>query len=358
MGRYVGWVADAQAKGSSFDDLTSGGVTTVPPPVRRLPASRATTAAGREVAPKTAEIRGGRGEAKPTIRKLAPTASFESPGYPEVVVPALYMALGKTTRTGTAPAAFTDVIEPMADSAVFLPGAHLAVEYDGLFEIVAGWKPSNVSLALPLEENSTIQADGSGLYLARPSAPTWPSSTAYLGEEDEWILQLRDAFLFEGDSETAVDCLRQVTLSFANLQMPAEPCNGKNREWRTVGGREHVLWHNHKIRAAKRREATIAIEFSGVDAAREAKADVLAAEKLVLEIEARKLGTTPAAIETLRITIHQSAWSAGGHGDLSRDEDINTPMTFGVYLDPATGKDIEIEYLNNKTPSPVLLPTA
>lgn len=359
MGCSLGWVRDAQAKGSSFDDLTSGGVTTVPPPVRRLPADRASATPGREVAEKAAEMRGGRATAKPTIRKHAPTAGFDCNAYPEIVLPTLYMALGKTSRTGgPAPAAFTDTIEPMADSSDFLPGAHLAVERDGLFEQVAGWKPSSVTLSLPLEENGTIKAEGSGLYLARPVAPTWPSSTAYLGEEDEWIFQLRDAFLYEGGSSTSVECLRNATLTLSDLQKPAEPCNGKNREWRTVNGHEYPVWHNHKIRAAARRTATLALEFSGTDRAREEKADVLAAEELVLEIEARKLGTTPSSVETLRITAHHAAWSGGGPNDATRDDDINTPLEFGIYLDPASNKDITIEYLNDKATSPVLVPAA
>lgn len=356
MGRYFGWVADATLAGTGFDDLNTPGPVAVPAPVQAWPVISANVDPGREVRERTNEIRGGRGSVAPTITRHTPTATASLRAYPELTVPLLFQALGATSRTGTAPAAFTDTVEPSADSALYLPGAHIAVERDGLFQQIAGAKLRSLNLNLPLDDDGTVEVEYAGLFLHRPAAPTWPKDFTYLGDP-EWVFQLRDAKAYENGSVTSVDCLRGFTLAFNDLQRDPDFCAGKNVENRTVSAKNYRIWWPEKYRVAPRRNITGTIEFTGVDGTREAMADVARAEQIVLSIEARNLATTPAAIETLEITLHQAAFTGGGPGELSRDDDINTSMEFMVAIDQATGDDITIEYLNDNATG-VAIPTA
>lgn len=347
MGRYFGLVSDAVAKGSSYDDLTLGAV---PLPVQAWPVTGANVDPGRQTRERANEIRGGRGTVAPTISRHAPSATVNGRLYPELATTLLYMALGSTSRTGTAPAAFTDAIVPAADSVLYSPGAHLAIERDGLFQQVSGAKLRELTLQFPLDEDATFDASFGGLFLTRPSAPTWPKDFTYLGTP-EWPLQLRDAKAFENGSPTAVDCLRGFTVKFEALQREPDFCAGKNVETRTVSGSKYRIWWPDKHRVSARRQITGTVEFTGLDGTREAIADVMRAQQLVVEVYGRDMATTPAAVELLRFVSYALAYTGGGPDALTRDDDINTSLEFGSFID-GSGKDLEVEYVNNKTLPP------
>jgi hypothetical protein len=346
MGRQFGLVADPILAGTGYDDLPVGKA--IPAPVQSWPVTNVTVSQGATVRERTDEIRGGRGTAAPLPSQRAPSVTVSGRAYPELLATLLYMALGATSRTGTAPAAFTDKLLPAADSALQLPGAHLSWEMDGLFEQMAGAKLNRLNVTFPLTEDATFEATFVGRWHTPLAvAPSWAPSFTWLGPV-EWPLQLRDAATFENGSATAIDCLRAFSIEIPDIYREADWCARKNREDIGTGAAMRRIWWPGGYRLAPRRTINGTLELRGLDQARETKMRVLKAEQLVTEIDARQLATTPASTELFRFTLFNAVQQLSGDRAMNRDDDLNTTVNWTAHLD-ATGKDIQAEYVNNRS---------
>jgi hypothetical protein len=69
-------------------------------------------------------------------------------------------------------------------------------------------------------------------------------------------------------------------------------------------------------------------------------------QKFVFECTGGPLGTTPAATELLRITIHAGAHTGGGPEALTSREDLTARYEGGSFYDTTAGTDVDIEIVN------------
>lgn len=109
-------------------------------------------------------------------------------------------------------------------------------------------------------------------------------------------------------------------------------------------GKVHKLWFpaRHKIGAQL---VTGTIDFSDVDAAQENKRLIRQAEKLVFEVAAGPLGTTPDADEMLRVNVYNKVLTGGGAEPIQREGDQVASYEWAGYIDPTTGKDIDAVFV-------------
>lgn len=349
MDRMFGITADPVLAGTGYDDLPTGKA--IPAPKQAWPVTSISASDGITARERTDEMRGGRATSAPTTGQQAPTVTVAGRAYPELVTTLLYMALGATSRTGSAPAAFTDKILPADDAAQFLPGAHISWAGDGLYEQGAGAKLQRLALTFPQGEDGTFEAEFRPLwhtFLDAPD-PDWVADFEYLADigDQEWILQLRDAQAFEGSSATPLECLRSFSMEIGDIYRDPDFCGHKNREDIGTGSTFTRIHWPDTYRRAPRRLVTGSIELRGRDRAREEKARALQSEQLVVEVDGRPLGTTPPATELLRTTLLSQVMQRDGARTINRDDDLNTTMNWSAYAN-AQGKDVEIEYVSTR----------
>lgn len=347
MARQFGLVADPVLAGTGYDALPVGKA--IPAPVQSWPVTSIAVAGGATALDRNSEMRGGRGTPPPKPFKRAPTVTVEGNVYPEQLITLLLMALGATSRTGgSSGAAYTDTVLPAADSALQLPGAHLSWEMDGLFEQAAGAKLQSLSATFPEDGYGTFSAT----FVARwhkvlTSTPTWDAPDfEWLGDDDT-PLMLRDVAAFEGGSSTAVDCLRSVSLEIPDIYREADFCARKERENIGAGSGLQRIWWPGGYRLAPRRNVNGSAEFRGLDAARENKQRIMAAEQFVIEVEGRPLATTPVVPEVLRFTAFNAVQQPSGDRTANRDDDLNTTVNWTAHTNDA-GQDFQVEYVNNR----------
>lgn len=357
MSRQFGICADPILSGTSYDDLAVGKV--IPPPAQAWPVTDIQVTDGASTRERINEMRGGRGTQAPLAGQRTPSVTVKARAYPELLTTLLYMGLGATSRTGTSPAAFTDKVLPAADSANYLPGAHLSWEGDGLFEQAAGAKLQKLSCTFPQGEDGQLEAEFVPLWhkqLTTAPSPEWVRDFDYLTETgaQEWVLQLRDAQAFEGGSPTPLSCLREFNFELSDIYRDPDWCGHRNREDLGTGA-DFSRWHwPDEYRRAPRRTVSGSIELRGVELAREQKIRALKAEQLVVELDGRPMATTPPLPELLRIVLAKQVMQREGARTINRDDDLNTSLNWSAHVDD-TGKDVEIDYVNAR-PSGIVVP--
>jgi hypothetical protein len=357
MARQFGIVADPLLAGTTYDDLPVGKA--IPAPVQSWPVQNVTVAGGASDLERIDELRGGRGTPAPKAYKRAPQITVTGRLYPELLAQLLLMALGATTRTGTAPAAFTDKLLPAADTAQQLPGVHLGWEIDGVFDQAAGCKLNSLTTTFPLSGDATFSATFiANWHKLLTATPTWAMDYSWLGT-NEWALQLRDAAAFENGSSTAVDCLRSFSLEIPDIYRTGDEdrwCARKSREDLGSGATFSRLWWPSKYALQPRRQINGTAGFSGLDQNREAKMRILTAEQLVFETDGRQLATTPSATELFRFSMFRAVQRPAGDRSMNRDDRIDTEVSWTAHVN-AAGQDIQAEWVNNRSTGIVLPPT-
>jgi hypothetical protein len=316
--------------------------------VQSWPVTNVSVSGGLTALDRNAEIRGGRGTPAGRVFRRAPVITVEGLLYPELLATLMLMALGSTSRTGTAPAAFTDRVVPAADSAVQLPGVHLSWEMDGLFEQAAGCKLNSLSCQFPNDGYATFTAT----FVARwhrplPVAPTWSMASSWLGT-NEWPLMLRDAAVFEGGSSTSLDIVRAFSIEIPDIYRDADFLARKEREDVGTGDSFRRIWWPSPYRLAARRQINGTLELRGLDQARENKMRIMAAEQLVVEVDARPLATTPVATELARFTLFNAVQQPAGDRGMNRDDDLNTSVNWTGNTNQSQ-QDVQYEYVNNRS---------
>lgn len=355
MNRWLGLVADPTAAGTTFDDLAamSGSAAAIAAPTLWLPVTTGQAEPGEQTLERTNEIRGRRGNTAPISFASAPSLTFEARAYSKLLRPLLRKALGGSiSSTGTAPAAIESTVGPLqsGDLPAWIAWLRREDQLDRLTGLVAG----EVELNFAIDEEGTVSFNGQALYHDSddPDAAEDPNghaaadagTPAYTGYEDTYML--RDAAAFTGSGLADIEAFAGFGLTFGNgliddMRSRFKP--NANIEVIEVDGEEHKIWFpkRNKIGA---QTVTGRIDLSDVDAAMSLKRRAKHVEKLVFEVAAGPLGTTPAADDMMRITVHSHTLTSGGADPVQKEGDQVASFEFSGYVDPTTNKDIEVTF--------------
>ena len=356
--RWLGYIADPVAGGSTLEDLeaVAAGGPAILAPTEFVPVTTGQVDPGTNDLDRDNEIRGRRANVAPVSFASAPSLSFEARAYPKLLRRLVRNALGGSiSSAGAPPAAVTSTVDALQSGN--LPALIAWLIREGQTDRLTGLWPSEVELNFPIDEEGTVSATLTGLYhrvAATDALPADPNgepaadvpTPAYVGYEDAFML--RDAIAYLGPGAgTEIPTLAGFGFTFNNgliddFRSRFRPRH--NIEVVNVDGDEHKLWfpERHKLGP---QSVTGRIDLSDVDPDSEARRIVRHAEKLVFEVAAGPLGTTPEADEMLRLTFHKQSPGGGGAEPIVREGDQVSSYEFSGYLDEATSKDVEATFV-------------
>lgn len=352
MARWLGLALDPTRGGTTYDDITADvDPVEIPDPTIWVPATTAQASPGSNNLDRNNEVTGSRGNPPPVSFSADPSVTFESRAYPAIVKPIISRALSSIgTPSGTRPAAITTEINPTDSNPLAALVVHLLREEQ--YDVLTGVAVGSFSLNLPVDAEGTISlGDGRALYHDVPQTlpdplPT-PSYTATGGRQ---TYMLRDVSAFLGDGAgVRIDCLAGFRLDYNNSligDFQSRYCAGENIRIVRVGGVDYRIWLPGRNKIGPQR-ITGTLDFGVTRPDLELARMIAQAQKLVVECTAGPAGTTPAADEMMRITLHKQVFMDGGAGDLVKDGDIRSSYQFEAFLDPATGRDLTVEFVSS-----------
>lgn len=301
------------------------------------------------------ENRGRRGDTAPISFASAPQVTFESRAYPKILRPIIRKALsGSISSAGTAPKAVESTLGPIQSGSLLSFVVWLLREEQ--LDRVTGAAVSEFDLKFPIDQEGTVATTLWGLYhdTDESASPLDPSGSAaaaiptadYTGYEDAFMLRDASAFQGEGEGEEIAD-LAGFSLTFNNglisdFRSRFRP--NHNIEIATIDAIRHKLWYPQRNKIGPQ-GVTGTIDLSSVDPSAEQRRVLTHADKLVFEIAAGPLGTTPAADEMMRLVVHKHASTGGGAEPLVREGDQVSSYDFSGYIDPATNLDLEATFV-------------
>lgn len=354
MKRWVGFVDDSTSGGSTYDTYAGTTGIAIAVPTTFVPVTTANVDPGLQQLNRDNEVRGRRGNTEPISFASAPNMTLESRAYPQLVRPLLRKALaGTVASTGTAPAAIVSTVQTLESGN--LPALICWLLREGQLDRVTGAVVSEIAFDFPIDDEGTISATLPSLYhdTDDSTSATDPNgdpaealpTPSFSGSADTFML--RDATAYVGAAGVELDDLAGFGFTFNNgliddFRSRFRP--GHNIEVVSIDGTEHRLWYpaRHKIGA---QQVTGRIDFSDVRPDRELMRLVTHAEKLVFEVAAGPLGTTPAADEMLRVTFFKQAPTGGGAEPIQREGDQVSSYEFTAYVSAADGsKDLEAAF--------------
>jgi hypothetical protein len=345
--RWFGFIDDPVASGSTLEDLDTGNI---PVPTTFVPVTSAQVDPGLQPLDRDNEVRGRRGNTPPMSFASAPSLTFEGRAYPKLVRSLVRKALsGSISSTGTAPAAISSTVGPLQTGSLKALIGWLVRE--GELDRVAGAVVNELELNFAIDAEGTVSGTLPALYhdvddvtaIDDPSGDAGLAlpTAAYPGYTDTFML--RDASAFRGASLTELTDLAGFGFTFNNNlidDMRSRFLPNHNIETVSIDSVEHRIWYPQRHKLGPQ-QVTGRIDFSDVDPDAELRRIVTHAEKLVFEVAAGPLGTTPAADEMLRLIFYKQAPTGGGPEPLQREGDQVSSYEFTAYVDDITGKDLE-----------------
>lgn len=340
--RLWGFVDDATAGGSSYDDLVSGAI---PDSTTHYPVTGGNIEFNIERIDRDEEVRGRRARTRPRPFRAAPVMTVPINAYRSAIEKIARKTLGGTDSvSGAAPAAITHNLAVLGFGSTALPAINTQLVRDDLNHKMSGGAINRMSLAFPLDGEGTMEFEIFGLFAAHfaGAAPT-PSLTGF----SEDVMMLRDAEVFIDGSGTSIQDLEAFEFSFTN---------NLNRKWyskrnvvsQTIGtpSATHKLWYPEENKLGAAQDVTYAIQFGNPNSAQELARDFAQVQKFVFEVTGGPLGTTPAASELLRITIFNAVHTGGGAEALTAREDMTARFEGGGFYSEADSADIKFEVVN------------
>lgn len=337
--RLLGLVDDAVAGGSSYDDLTLGAI---PVADTFIPFMNANVTGGGVNLDRNQEGRGYRGSPPPIPHRASPVVDLQAIAYPSLVKKFARLWTGGTdSPVGTPPASILHALEAIQSGE--LPGVHVGVVRDEQYDKVAGCTCNTFALDLPLLELATVSTQLRGKYRVRSDDA--PPAGDYSDYPDRGFL-LRDAKVFIDGSPTDIPDLAGLSFNFDNqMADPAEFRPGHNVVKTTHSGEKKRLWWPDEHRFMGH-QMTGSIQFSKPKPDQDLAMELAHAEQIVFECEFEDLGTTPAAVEIMRITGSKMVRTEGGAEQLTKQDKITSSYSFGLFIDEATGDDAVFEFVD------------
>lgn len=348
MSRYLTLADDPIAGGTNFDELTDGGPAEWAPPTMAVPISAAQMDDGLTDLNRDNENRGRRARSAPVSFASAPSGTFTARAYPKLIRKLLPAALSGavTTSGGTAGAAYASTMGPVQTGPLRALQATLVREAQ--IDRLAGAVVEELAFDFPADEEGSVEATLQGLYhdVDLTANVTGLPTPSYTGYDDSFML--RDIVAYQGaGAGVQIDCLGGFGFTWNNGLIDdfrSRFCAGKNIETTVIDGQRHKLWYpnEHKYGA---QTVTGRLDFGSVQPDRDLRRILRHADKLVVELAAGPLATTPVVDEMLRLTFYKQAFTDGGAEPFQAEGDQVSSYTFTAYLDETTNKDVEATFL-------------
>lgn len=341
MARYFAYADDSTAGGTTLEVL---GATAIPQPTERVPVTSANAEPGTDTLDRNSLVTGRRAQSAPQAFRAAPSMTFETLAFPKLAAKMLRAALsGAIASTGTVPAAVESTFGPLQTGNLKALIGWLVRE--GQADAMTGLVVDELAFDFPADAEGTLSATLRGLYhqVDTPVALGAPASVAAAGPYLDAYM-LRDVTAYVGAAETQIDCLGGFGFTFNNglIDEPrSRYCAGKNVETTVLDGIRHKLWFPDRNPYAGQ-AVTGRLDFGTTRPDQELRRILAHADKLVVELAAAPLGTTPAADEMMRLTFYKTVLTGGGAEPLQRDGDQMSSYEFSAYLDETTDKDLEV----------------
>jgi len=349
MSRWFGYVPDAAAGGTTLDTLAAD---PIPTATTFVPVTTANADPNTHQVDRNNLVTGVRGQAAPVAFASDPRMTFETLAFAKFLRQFLPKAMGgSVTPTGVAPAAVHTVVE-MAQSGVSLPAIIGTLIREGQADRMTGLWLNSLECNFPVDAEGTVNAELWGLYhevdpTASIAAELPAGSTITAGYDDAYLLRDINAIMGDG-AGVPIDCLAGFGFTVNNNlidDFKSRFCAGKNIWEDTLDTVLHRLWYPN-VQKLGPQTITGRLDFGDVKPDRELRRILTHCEKLVVELTAGPLATTPAADEMARLTFYKQAPTGGGADPLQRDGDQTSSYEFTAYVDPATGKDLEVEFIS------------
>lgn len=358
--RWLGTIDDPVAAGSNLETLAAiaAGSPAILAPTAFYPVTTGQVDPGVTPLERTDEIRGRRGDTAPISFRSDPRLTFEARAYPSLCRTLLRRALnGTVSSAGVGPAAITSTFGPVQTGSLKALVAWLVRE--GQLDRLTGMWLNEVGFDFPIDEEGSVSVEGWGLYhdtddpAARGTDPNTnvgaalptPGAGEYTAFTETYML--RDAYATRGATNIEITNLAGFGITFNNgliddVRSRYRP--RKNIEKYTVDTIPHRLWYpnRHKFSAMP---ITGRIDLSDVDAVADLKRKLFHAEKLVFEVGGPALATTPVVDDVMRFTCYNHAPTGGGADPIAREGDQTASYEFTAYVDPTTGKDVEVSFV-------------
>jgi hypothetical protein len=347
MSRWIGLAADPNAGGSTYDDVEDGGGT-IAAATEFYPVTTAQVDVGLTTQDRNDEVRGRRGNTAPRSFASAPSLTFAARAYPALTNALVRRALGGAVGTsGSSPAAITSTVTPLQEGN--LPASIGTLVREGQTDRLTGLVVESFELNFPVDEEGTIEVTMPGLFhrvdpTSGVSGLPTPDYTANSGD----TYKLRDAQAFVGPGAgVAIDCLAGFGLTFDNGlidEFRSRFCAGRNVAQTVLDGQTYRTWYpdRHKLGP---QQVSGRLDFGDVRPDRELRRILTHAEKLVFEVGAGPLSTTPAAESLLRLTLSNVALTGGGADPLAREGDQVSSYEFTAYVDTAGANDVQAQFV-------------
>lgn len=345
--RYITIQPDTTPGGSTLEDLVGVGTDPTWPSIAGLVPANNNTNVDPQInrINRDDDVTGFGASQAPETLSSAPQVTAGFRAFPALTHKVLRDILkGTSAASGTAPAAITSTVE--ATQSGDERCSVVTVVREGQVDRVSGVAWNEIQLDLPIDGDAQVTATGFGLYhdvLTEDEAALTPPTDQPTG----WVYKLRDVEAYLGpDTGTLIDCLSGAQFTFtANLSTDAADrfCSGKNVERTVVGSDEFRVWYpTYHVRKGKR-AVTCQLSFRNTRPSQELALILSRADKLRLEIAGEPLGTTPAADRRLGLILHKVVPTDGGAGELNANDSQRSQYTYGVYLDPDTSRDVQME---------------
>lgn len=357
LSRWIGFADDPTAGGSTYEVLTAETPVDIPVPTLFVPATGAQVDFAQTPLTRTDEVRGKRGDTAPASFAASPKWTVDARCYPAVMRKLLRNALGGTITHagGPSPKAFEDTVVPLEEG---LPPMLVAwLKREGQLDRATGLIVSNLAMNFPIDQEGSFVCQMDALYsqIQPYSTAKEPGGSVKAAKSvssadystDLETYKLRDGIVKVGSGEVEIENLGSFSLTFDNgliEDFRAKYKPGHNIEKTTLESVTKKLWYPQRHKLGPQ-AVTGHFDLSEVDPTQELKKALLFAEKLVFRIQAGPLGTTPAAEDTLQLTIGQMARTGGSAEPLVRAGDQYAGYDFTGYISTSGEKDIEATFV-------------
>jgi hypothetical protein len=340
--RYLGYLTDPTAGGTTFDDIVAGAIAD---PTEFVPVTTAQVDPGVGQVDRNDEVRGRRANSAPISFSSTPSLTLGARAYPKLVRAIVRNALGGSiSSTGVPPAAVDSTVGPLQSGN--LPALIAWLVREGQIDRLTGLVVEEFTLDFPIDGEGTIEATLQGLYHdVDPATAIVEPAPVYADYDDTYMLRDLTAIMGDG-AGVEIDCLAGFGLTYNNGLIDdarSRFCAGKNVQETVLDGQTHRVWYPNQHKLGPQ-QVSGRLDFGDVRPDRELRRILTHAEKLVVEVAAGPLGTTPDADDMMRWTLYKQAPTGGGAEPLQREGDQVSSYEFTAYIDESLSKDVEATF--------------
>lgn len=344
------WLAlddDPIAGGTSYDDvLADEDALIAPTTADALVVTTAQAEPGVRTLDRNDDVRGTRANSSPISFASSPSMTFEGRAWTTQLRKLLRKAMGGSiVSTGVAPAAISSTVQMMQGQLGNLPAMIGTLVREDQVDRMTGLWVNELVLNFPADGEGTMQGSLMALYHQVDAVGAVAGLPNIVAPADQDVAyMLRDITAYQGPGAgVAIDCLGGFGLTINNNlseDFRTRFCAGRNIYEVIIDGVLHRVWYPDINRVGPQ-TITGRLDFGNTRPDREARRIASHADKIVVDLFADPLGTTPDADESIRLIMHRTVPTGGGAEPLAREGDQQSSYEFSAYVDDVTGKDLE-----------------